>query len=158
MSAIITFSDSSPSTAAPTVAINTTNISEMCSAQPITPVTTMVYSTSLGPPPLIPANTYSVDIQLFLPCLHLVVFTINTQQQVPLNSFINASTVFTSRYLFDSSPFVSQHSSAIPALPLQSSFATPLLPSQSVLPSHHLRCFPPAVSLSCLFQHIPKNY
>ena len=45
VSAIATSSDSTPSSAAPSVAINTTNISEMCSAEPITPVTTMVYST-----------------------------------------------------------------------------------------------------------------
>ena len=98
VSAIATSSDSTSSTAAPPVATSTTNNSEICSAQPITP---LVYSTSLGPPPLIPADTYSIDSQhrpiastLFVP--HSVYnLPINTQQQVPSNSLINASTVFT---------------------------------------------------------------
>ena len=147
VSAIVTSSDSTLSTAAPSVAINITNIPEMCSAQPITPVTTMVYSTSLGPPPLIPADTYSVDSQhrpiastLFAP-YSVYNLPINTQHQVPSNSLINASTVFTPRYLFDSPSLVPQHSSAIPVLPLQSSLATAVLPSQSVVPSHQSQMF-----------------
>ena len=87
MSAIAASSDSTSSTAAPPVAISTTNISEICSTQPITPVTTMVYSTSLGPPPLIAADIYSVDSQhrlstLFVP-RSVYDLPINTQQQVP---------------------------------------------------------------------------
>ena len=69
---------------------------------------------------------------------------------MPSNSLINASTLFTSRYLFDSPPFVLQHSSATPGLPLQSSSATPalppVLPSQSVVLSHESQVF----SISCL--------
>ena len=66
VSALALSSDSTSSTAAPHVAISTistTNISEICSAQPITPVTTVVYSTSLGPTPVIPADTYTIDSQ-----------------------------------------------------------------------------------------------
>jgi len=156
VSAIVTSSDSTPSAAAPSVVINTTNISEMRSTQPITPVTSMVYSTSLGP--LIPANTYSVDSQhrpiastLFVPRI-VYNLPINTQQQVPLNSLINSSTVFIPRYLFDSPPLVPQHSSATPVLPLQSSLVTPVLPSQSVVSSHQSQMFStthlPKLSLS----------
>ena len=133
VSVIATSSDSTPSTTAPPVAISTTSyISEMYSAQPITPATTMAYSIS-GPPPLIPSETFSIDSQhrptastLFAP--HSInSLPINTQQQVLSNSLINTSTVFTS----NASPsFVSQHS-----------FATSVLLSQSVVPSHQSDTF-----------------
>ena len=50
------------STTTPPAVINSVNYAntETCSTECVVPMTTMVYSTSLGPPPLIPADISSL--------------------------------------------------------------------------------------------------
>ena len=69
MSAIATSSNNTlpvitPSTTTPPVDIGSTNyVTETCSVEQVMPTTTMIYSTSLGPPPLIPADMFSLVSQ-----------------------------------------------------------------------------------------------
>ena len=64
----------SSSTTPPAVIPSVNYVNESCSAERVIPMTTMTYSTSLGPPPLIPAETSGIVSQHPFPplCLLLI--------------------------------------------------------------------------------------
>ena len=128
------------STTTPPAVINSVNYAntETCSTERVVPMTTMVYSTSLGPPPLIPADISSLVSQHSPTTLSSTLpaprsfneLPINTQQQVLSNLVTNTPATLASRYL---------HESLLPVT--QYSRAAPLMSTYPAVPSHHSQTF-----------------
>jgi len=116
----------------------TNHITEICSADNTMlslPINTMIYSTSLGPPPLIPATSQNmsglispqrpITSTLFVP--HSLSIA---RSQVFPNLLINTSTVSASQGMYESSIPLPQHS-----------FTTPVMPMHPTVPSHQSQMF-----------------
>ena len=128
------------STTTPPAVINLVNYAntETCSTERVVPMTTMVYGTSLGPPPLIPADISSLVSQHRPTTLSSTLpaprsfneLPINTQQQVLSNLVTNTPATLASRYLHESPLPVTQYSRA-----------APLMSTYPAVPSHHSQMF-----------------
>ena len=109
----------------------------------------MTYSTNLGPPPLIPANTSSIftcrpiHFNTFLAPYGFNEFPINTQQQGFQSSMINVTPASASRQLYESPPSMPQQNFVSPEIPTHPAILSsqPQMSAISCLPKLTLPTF-----------------
>ena len=117
----------SSSTTPPAVIPSVNYVNESCSAERVIPMTTMTYSTNLGPPPLIPAETSGIVSQHRPTSLSTTLLTPHRFNELPITTHQQVLPVMSaSRHLYESPPPVTQHS-----------LAAPLISTHSAAPSHH---------------------
>ena len=121
----------SSSTTPPAVIPSVNCVNESCSAERVIPMTTMTYSTSLGPPPLIPAETSGIVSQHRPTSLSTTLLTPHRFNELPITTHQQVLPVMSaSRHLYESPPPVTQHS-----------LAAPLISTHPAAPSHHSQMF-----------------
>ena len=121
----------SSSTTPPAVISSVNYLNESCSAERVIPITTMTYSTSLGPPPLIPAETSGMVSQHRPTSLSTTLLTPRRFNELPITTQQQVLPVMSaSRHLYESPPPITQHS-----------LAAPLISTHSAAPSHHSQMF-----------------